>query len=134
MFCFALKDAISVWGENFVQFHLGCTFLELEATFYKCYCSVQNDEQVCKAFRVIKQGNNEKVEVYYEWMFKLANCFQHKVNDNLLTTFFRTRLITYSQIAPIGMKRDTLFDHKEFAITCEVTMANVEEYQKLYEP
>lgn len=40
------------------------------------------------AFKVIKQGNDEKVEVYYEQIFKLTNYLQHKVDDNLLTTFF----------------------------------------------
>jgi hypothetical protein len=34
------------------------------------------------------------------------------------------------QIATVGMKQNTLFEHKEFAITFEKTMANVEEYQK----
>jgi hypothetical protein len=32
------------------------------------------------------------------------------------------------------MKQDTLFEHKEFAVTYEETIANVEEYQKLLEP
>jgi hypothetical protein len=40
------------------------------------------------ALRVIKQGSDEKVEVYYEWTLKLANYLQHKADDNLLTTFF----------------------------------------------
>jgi hypothetical protein len=40
------------------------------------------------ALKVIKQGNNEKVKVYFEQILKLANCLQHKANDNLLTTFF----------------------------------------------
>ncbi len=62
-------------------------FLELEVAFYERYYIVQNDEQVYMALRVIKQGNDEKVEVYYERILKLANCLQHKVDDNLLTTF-----------------------------------------------
>jgi hypothetical protein len=32
------------------------------------------------------------------------------------------------------MKRDTLFEHKEFAIICEESMGNVNEYWKLLEP
>jgi hypothetical protein len=32
------------------------------------------------------------------------------------------------------MKRDTLFEHKEFAVTYEKTMVDVEEYRKLLEP
>jgi hypothetical protein len=66
LFCFTLKDVISEWGKNFMQFHLGCTILELEVAFYKWYHIVQNDEQVYMVLKVIKQGNDEKVEVYYE--------------------------------------------------------------------
>jgi hypothetical protein len=32
------------------------------------------------------------------------------------------------------MKRNTLFEHKEFAITCEEIMVDVEEYRKLLKP
>jgi hypothetical protein len=88
LFCFTLRDVILEWGENFMQFHPGCIFLKLEAAFYKHYCIVHNDEQVYMALRIIKQGNNKKVEVYYERILKLANCLQHKVNDSSLTTFF----------------------------------------------
>jgi hypothetical protein len=51
------------------------------------------------ALKIIKQGNNEKVKVYYEWILKLANCLQHKADDNLLTTFFQIGLVPYLQIA-----------------------------------
>ncbi len=56
------------------------------------------------AFRIIKQGNDEKVEVCYKQIFKLANYLEHKVDDNLLTTFFLARLVPYLQIATVGMK------------------------------
>ncbi len=49
-----------------MQSHPSCIFLELEVAFCKCYWTVQNDEQVYMALKVIKQGNDEKVEVYYE--------------------------------------------------------------------
>ncbi len=87
LFCFTLRDAILEWGKKFMQSHPSCIFLELEVAFYERYYIVQNDEQVYMALRVIKQGNDEKVEVYYERILKLANCLQHKVDDNLLTTF-----------------------------------------------
>jgi hypothetical protein len=32
------------------------------------------------------------------------------------------------------MKRDTLFEQKEATITCEESMSNANEYQKLLEP
>jgi hypothetical protein len=66
------------------------------------------------AFRVIKQGNDKMAKVYYEKILKLANCLQHKVDDNLLTTFVRVGLVPYLQIATTEMNRNTLFEHKEF--------------------
>jgi hypothetical protein len=75
----------------------------VEVAFYKHYHTIQNDEHVYMAFKVIKQGNDKKVEVYYERIFKLANCFQHKVDDILLTTFFQVGLVPYSQITTVGM-------------------------------
>ncbi len=66
LFCFTLHDAIFEWGENFMRLHLVCKFEELEATFHKCYQKVQIDEQVYMALQVIKQGKDEKVEIYYE--------------------------------------------------------------------
>jgi hypothetical protein len=86
LFIFTLRDAILEWGENFMQSHPSCNFSKFEATFCKPYYIVQNDEHVYMALRVIKQGNNEKVEVYYEHIFKLANYLQHKANESLLTT------------------------------------------------
>ncbi len=44
LFCFTLRDAISKWGENFMQSHSECTFFELEAAFSKQYWKVQIDE------------------------------------------------------------------------------------------
>jgi hypothetical protein len=93
MFCFTLRDAISLWCKTFMQCHSGCTFLELEVAFYKHYCTIQNDEQVYMALRIMKQGSNKKVEVYYEWVLKLSNHLHCKVDNNLLITFFRAGLV-----------------------------------------
>ncbi len=65
------------------------------------------------ALRVVKQGGEEKVEIYYECILKLTNCLQHQVDDSLLTIFFQTRLQPYVLITMVGMKRDALFKHKE---------------------
>jgi hypothetical protein len=53
------------------------------------------------------------------------------VDNNLLTTFFWIELVPYLRIAIAKIKWNTLFKHKEFAITYEETMANAKEYQKL---
>jgi hypothetical protein len=34
-------------------------------------------------------------------------------------------------ITTMGMKKDTLFEHKEIAVTCEESMGNANEYRKL---
>ncbi len=74
------------------------------------------------------------MEVYYECILKLANFFQHQANVNLLTTFFQTCSQPYLQMATTGMKRDTLSKHKEAIVTCEKSIRNANEYQKLLEP
>jgi hypothetical protein len=33
------------------------------------------------------------MEVYFERILKLANCLNHKVDDNLLMTFFPTKFV-----------------------------------------
>jgi len=50
LFSFTLRDEILGWGENFMQSHLGCIFLELKIALCKLYHTMQNDEQVYMAF------------------------------------------------------------------------------------
>jgi hypothetical protein len=54
--------------------HPICIFKELEVTFCKHYRKLQTNEQVYMALQMIKQGKDEKVEVYYECILKLAKC------------------------------------------------------------
>jgi hypothetical protein len=75
LFCFTFHNAISKWGEIFMEAHLACKFEELKVAFCKHYWKVQIDEQVHMALWVIKQGGDEKVKVYYECILILANCF-----------------------------------------------------------
>jgi hypothetical protein len=56
----------------------------------------------------MKQEKNEKVEVYYEKLLKLANSLQHKTIDRFLTIIFRYGLQPYLHVATVGMKRKTL--------------------------
>ncbi len=62
-------------------------------------------EHVYMVYKVIKQAIDEKVNVYYGCILKLANCFQHKANDSLFTISFKLNLLPYMIIAIIGMKR-----------------------------
>ncbi len=109
-------------------------FCKIRSNFCKWYQIVQTNEQVYMAFYVIKQGIIEKVEVYYKRILKLANCLQHKAKDNLLTIFYRVGLVPYLKVATIGMKCNSLFEHKEIAITCEERMGDPTKYQKLLKP
>jgi hypothetical protein len=61
-----------------MQFQPSCIFLELEATFCKRYCTIQNDEHVYMALRVVKQGYNEKFDIYYERILKFVTVFNIK--------------------------------------------------------
>jgi len=133
MFCFTLKDAILEWGENFMQ-SPEMFFCRVKSSFCKQYQTMQTNNQVYMALYVIKQGVTEKVEVYYKRILKLANCLQHKANDNLLTIFFRVSLIPYLRVATLGIKHNNMFEHKEVAVTCEESMGNPTEYQKFLKP
>jgi hypothetical protein len=53
LFFFTLRDSILEWGKKIMQSHLGCIFLKLKTTFYKCYYTIQNDEHVYMALKVI---------------------------------------------------------------------------------
>jgi hypothetical protein len=56
----------------------------------------------------MKQENNEKVEVYYERLLKLANKLQHKITNSFLTIVFKYRLQPYLHVTIVNMKRETL--------------------------
>jgi hypothetical protein len=56
----------------------------------------------------MKQENNEKVEVYYERVLKLANNLQHKTTNGFLIIVFKSRLQPYLHVPTIGMKKKTL--------------------------
>jgi hypothetical protein len=56
----------------------------------------------------MKQEKNERVEVYYERLLKLANSLQHTTTDNFLTIVFKFGLYPYLHVVIVGMKRETL--------------------------
>jgi hypothetical protein len=86
------------------------------------------------AFQIIKQRAIKKVEVYYKWILKLVNCLQHKVDDSLLTIFFKASFVPYLKVDALGMKPNSLFKHKKIIVICEENMGDPMEYQKLLEP
>jgi hypothetical protein len=56
----------------------------------------------------MKQENNERMEVYYERLLKLANNLQHMTKNSLLTIIFMYGLQPYLRVATISMKRKTM--------------------------
>jgi hypothetical protein len=56
----------------------------------------------------MKQEKNEKVEVYYERLLKLADSLQHRTTNGFLTTIFKYRLQPYLHVAIVSMKRKNL--------------------------
>jgi hypothetical protein len=67
----------------------------------------------------MKQKMDERVEVYYERLLKLANSFQHKTTYNLLIIVFKFGIQPYIYVATIDMKRKTQQQHKEATLVCE---------------
>ncbi len=108
LFCFTLKDVIlECQGENFMQSHPRCTFLELEVAFCKCYYTIQNDEPVYMAFRVIKQGYDEKVDIHPKWILKFATI----LNIRSTTTCWQLSL---SWFGPLLINRNDNNETKYF--------------------
>jgi hypothetical protein len=56
----------------------------------------------------MKQEKNEKVEVYYDRLLKLANSLQHMTINSFLTIVFKSKLQPYLHMATINMKKETL--------------------------
>jgi hypothetical protein len=87
--------------------YLNYTFAELQLVFCKRYRKVQNDEQVYLQLKNMKQAKNERVEVYYERLLKLANRLQHKIIDSF-KLLFSNMDYNHIRVATTCMKRETL--------------------------
>jgi hypothetical protein len=82
----------------------------------------------------MKKENNERVEVYYERLLKLANNLQHRTTDSFLTIVFISGLQPYLCVTTIGMKRETLQQHKETTLVCEKRISKIEVINNLLVP
>jgi hypothetical protein len=74
----------------------------------------------------MKQNKNERVEVYYERLLKLANSLRHMTINGFLTIIFRSKLQPYLCVATTSMKRKTLQQHKETTLVCEERIYEIE--------
>jgi hypothetical protein len=72
--------------------------------------------------RPLKQEYIRRVEVYYEWIQKLATGLQVPTTNSFLTTMFKVNLQSYLRSVTTGMKQSTLQYHKEVAMLCEEGM------------
>jgi hypothetical protein len=82
----------------------------------------------------MKHENNERMEVYYERLLKLANSLQHRIIDSFLTTIFIFGLQPYLCITIVGMKKETLLQHKETTLVCEEGIYEVEAISNMLVP
>jgi hypothetical protein len=94
-------------------------FLELTHAFCKRHQKIQNDKQIYMDLKNMKQEETQKVEVYYEWIQKLAHDLQVPITNNFLTIVFKTSLQSYFIITTTRMKQSTLQQHKEAMMLCE---------------
>jgi hypothetical protein len=92
LFIFTFKNTMSNWCNNYLGDYPNCTFVELQLACCKRYIKDQNDEQVYLQLKNMKQEKNERMEVYYERLLKLANSLKHKTTDSLLTIIFKSGL------------------------------------------
>jgi hypothetical protein len=76
VFSYMLKDTPLDWFHNYMLKFLNCTFSKLTQAFCKCHRNIQNDEQMYMELKNMKQEETKRVEVYYEWIQKLAHGLQ----------------------------------------------------------
>jgi hypothetical protein len=115
LFSFTLKDIVFDWCNNYMGDYLDCIFAKLQLVFCKKFKTLQNDEQVYLKLKNMQHEKNERVEVYYERLLKLANSLQHTTTNNFLTIVFRSRLQPYLHVTIASMKRE-FFKLKQLTI------------------
>jgi hypothetical protein len=56
------------------------------------------------------------MEVYYEFLLKLTNCSHVKTTYVFITIVLITSLLPYLQLTIVGIKWNTLIEHKEVVV------------------
>ncbi len=82
----------------------------------------------------MKHDKNERVEVYYERLLKLANNLKHKTINSFIIIIFKIRLQPNLCVTTRGMKKETLQEHKETTLVCEKNNSEVEAISNLLLP
>ncbi len=133
VFNFTFKNIVSNWCNNYMGDYPNYNFAKLQLVFNKKYRKVQSDEQVYLQLKNMKQKKNEKMEVYYERLLKLANSLQQKTTYSFLTTILKYGLQPYLHVTTC-MKRETLQQHKEATLVCEERISNIKAISNLVVP
>jgi len=133
VFNFTFKNIVSNWCNNYMGDYPNYNFAKLQLVFNKKYKKFQSDEQVYLQLKNMKQKKNEKMEVYYERLLKLANSLQQKTTYSFLTTILKYGLQPYLHVTTC-MKRETLQQHKEATLVCEERISNIKAISNLVVP
>jgi len=92
VFSYTLRNTTLEWCHNYMSKFPNYMFLELTHAFCKCDRKTQNDEQIYMELKNMKHEEIVKMEVYYEWIQKLAHGLQVPTINIFLTIVFRTSL------------------------------------------
>jgi hypothetical protein len=101
LFYTTLTDKVQRWADNYLDMHPSCTWEQFKAAFKKRYREQQTDEQVYAALKTLKQGDNERVEDYYERFMKLIRCLQTTVGEGFMLSNFYQDFWTTSGSQPV---------------------------------
>jgi len=133
-FNYTLRDTTLDWCHNYMSEFPDHIFSKLTRAFYKRHQKIQNDEQIYMELKNIKQEETKKVEVYYEWIQKLAHGLQILTTNSFLTTMFRAGLQSYFIITTTRMKVINTKQHKEAAMLSEEGMTTAKVRSALLVP
>ena len=71
-----LTGTVQRQADDYMDMHPSCTWEQFKVAFKKHYREQQMDEQVYATLKTLKQGDNDRVEDYYECFMKLIRCLQ----------------------------------------------------------
>jgi hypothetical protein len=119
LFCTTLTNKIQRWADDYLDMHPSYTWEQFKAAFKKRYREQLTDEQVYATLKTFKQGDNERVEDYYERFMKLIRCLQTTVGEGFMLSNFRTGLLDYLRVTTSVLNIASLTELKEAAQKCE---------------
>jgi hypothetical protein len=95
LFCTIVTNKVQRWADDYLNMHPNCTWKQFKVAFMKRYKEQHIDEQVYVALKTLKQGDNERVEDYYERFMKLM---QTPMGEGFMLSNFWTGLLDYLRV------------------------------------